>query len=210
MASFKSTGIATVAIYSKMNRTLIDLIGRFDTKFTGNAFVGRGTKALVFKFFHGQIWNNGNSNMKHVLVKYKNIKLLVNEGCDMQPMLEQLQSIEALTEKVNDLYINLVNATPEQFSDLEKERQQLISKIGYKIIGVPFTNQDAELYALDKKMEYKELVLSKEMHADIEYERINIDVEKPLKTLAVRHVNNSSHKNLAAYIEYLIKKDLGI
>lgn len=144
--------------------------------------------------------------MKYVLIKYKKIKLLVNEWCDMQPLIEQLQSIEALAEKVNDFYINLMNVTQEQCSALEKEKQQLISKIGYKIIGVPFTNQDAELYALDKKLKYREF----QINEDIEYERININVKKPLKTLAVRHLKNSEHKNLAKYIEYLIKKDLGI
>lgn len=49
-----------------------------------------------------------------------------------------------------------------------------------------------------------------EKHENIKFQRINVDVEKPLKTLAVRHVNNSSHKNLAKYIEYLIKKDLDL
>lgn len=148
--------------------------------------------------------------MKYVLVKYKNIKLLVNEGCNMQLLLEQLQGIEALSGKVSGFYMDLMNATPEQSAAIEKEKQQLTSKIGYKIIGVPFTNHDAELYALNEKLEYTELQLERDKHAVMEYERINIDVEKPLKTLAVRHVNNSNHKNLTKYIEYLIKKDLGI
>ena len=144
--------------------------------------------------------------MKYVLIKYKNIKLLVNDGCDMQPLIEHIRSIESLAEKVNGFYMKLINATQEDASALEKEKQQLTSKIGYKIIGVPFTNQDAELYALDKKLDYTEL----ELNFEREYQRINIDVEKPLKTLAVRHVNNSQFKNLAQYIEHLIKKDLGI
>lgn len=148
--------------------------------------------------------------MKYVLIKYKNIKLLVNEGCDMQPLIEHIQSIESLAEKVSSFYVNLMNATTEQSSELEKEKQKLISLIGYNIIGVPFTNQDAELYALDKKLKYTELQLTNDKQLDVEYERINIDVEKPLKTLAVRHVNNSTHQNLAQYIQFLIKKDLGI
>lgn len=95
--------------------------------------------------------------MKYVLIKYKNIKLLVSDDCDMQPMFDQLQSIEALAKKVSSFYVNLMNVTAEQSAALEKEKQQLASKIGYNIIGVPFTNQDAELYALDKKLEYTEL-----------------------------------------------------
>lgn len=150
--------------------------------------------------------------MKYVLIKYKNIKLLVNEGCDMQPLIEHLQDIEILSEKVNIFLSDFMNATPEQSAALEKEKQHLTSKIGYKIIGLPFTNNEAELYALDKKLDYEELQLEYSAHArktpEREYERININVEKPLKTLAVKHVNNSNHRNLAEYIEYLIKKDL--
>lgn len=104
--------------------------------------------------------------MRYVLVKHKNIKLLVNESCDMQPLLEQLQSIEALSEKVNSFYINLINATQEKSTALEKEKQQITSKIGYNIIGVPFTNHDAELYALDKKLDYTELNLDDPVKKD--------------------------------------------
>jgi hypothetical protein len=144
--------------------------------------------------------------MKYVLIKYKNIKILVNDSCDMQPIMDHLERIDALNKKVSGFYMNLMNANQDLSSSIEYDRQQIISKIGYNIIGVPFTNHDAELYAIDKKLEYTELHLN----VDIEYERINVDVEKPIKTLAVRHVNNSEHKNLAKYIEYLIKKDLGI
>lgn len=148
--------------------------------------------------------------MKYVLIKHKNLKLLIDEELQMQPLLVHLHEIEALADKVKEFYRNLLSASPHQIEKLEQERAILLSKIGYKIIGVPFTAHDAELYALDKKLEYTELQLANEKQVDIQYERINIDVEKPLKTLAVRHVNNSSHKNLAKYIEYLIKKDLGI
>lgn len=119
-------------------------------------------------------------------------------------------SFEDYCEDYLDLHIALMSATPDQSAALEKEKQQLTSKIGYNIIGVPFTNHDAELYALDKKLDYTELHLEYVVNLEREHERINIDVEKPVKTLAVRHVNNSNHKNLAKYIEYLIKKDLGI
>ena len=144
--------------------------------------------------------------MKYLLIRYKNIKLLVNESCDMQPLIAHIQSIESLAKKVNGFYKNLKNATDQDASSIEQEKQQLISKIGYKIIGVPFTHQDAELYALDKKLDYADM----ELEYEREYQRISIDVEKPLKTMAVRHVNNSHFKNLTQYIEYLIKKDLGI
>lgn len=141
-----------------------------------------------------------------ILIKHKTLKLLINAGCDKQRVIDQLGEIEALAQKVNSFYIKLMDVPQEAFDLLEKEKQRLISKIGYQPIGVPFTNQDAELYALDRKLDYIEL----QLNADVEYERINIDIEKPLKTLAVRHVNKSNHKNLAKYIEHLIRKDLGV
>lgn len=97
--------------------------------------------------------------MKYTLVKYKNIKLLVNEGLQMQPLIDHLIEIELLADKVSIFYKNVLTATKEQGAELEKEKQSLISSIGYKIIGVPFTNQDAELYALDRKLNYEILEL---------------------------------------------------
>lgn len=97
--------------------------------------------------------------MKYVLIKFKNLKLLVHEGIQIDSLISELKEIELLTEKVNNFYANLITATKEQGAALDKERQALTSKIGYKIIGVPFTNQDAELYALDKKLDYEVLEL---------------------------------------------------
>lgn len=97
--------------------------------------------------------------MKYVLIKYKGLKLLINDGLHTQPLIDNLLAIESLAEKVNDFYANLMTATKQQGEALEKEKQALTSKIGYKIIGVPFTNHDAELYALDKKLDYEVLEL---------------------------------------------------
>jgi hypothetical protein len=97
--------------------------------------------------------------MKYVLVKYKGIKLLINEGLHMQPLLDSLQEIEVLAEKVNNFYQNIINKKKEDGKKLEDEKSVLISKIGYKIIGVPFSNHDAELFALDKSLDYEILEL---------------------------------------------------
>ncbi len=146
--------------------------------------------------------------MKYVLVKYKDIKLLINEGCSAEALIKHIAEIEELSKRLENFYLNVFNANADEVPAIEYERRQLISKIGYKITGEPFTNEDAELYALNEKLDYTELHL--EAPPRKEYERINIDVEKPIKTLAVKHVNNSQYKNLAQYIEHLIKKDLGI
>jgi hypothetical protein len=97
--------------------------------------------------------------MKYTLVKYKKIKLLVNEGLQMQPLIDHLFDIEVLNEKVTSFYKNVLNEGGESAAAIASEQQALISKIGYKIIGVPFTNHDAELYALDKKLDYEILEL---------------------------------------------------
>lgn len=97
--------------------------------------------------------------MKYVLIKYKKIKLLVNEGLHMQPLIDHLSEIELLNNDVTDFYKNLLYATDESSAKTTKQQQALISRIGYKIIGVPFSNDDAELYALDKKLDYQILEL---------------------------------------------------
>jgi len=97
--------------------------------------------------------------MKYALIKYKNLKLLINEGLQMQPLIEHLHDIEILADKVNAFYANLLNNKSDQAKKLEQEKSSLLSKIGYTIIGVPFTNHDAELYALDKQLEFDVLEL---------------------------------------------------
>lgn len=92
--------------------------------------------------------------MKYTLIKYKNLKMLVNELEDAQPLIARLPEIEALAEDVKGFYSNLLTASDSDVEALESKQKALIEKIGYQIIGVPFTNHDAELYALDKKLEY--------------------------------------------------------
>lgn len=97
--------------------------------------------------------------MKYVLIKYKNMKLLVHEGVDIQPLIQHLSDIEALALDVESFYLNLLSATKDDGAALTERARKLTSKIGYKIIGVPFTSHDAELYALDKKLDYEVLEL---------------------------------------------------
>jgi len=98
--------------------------------------------------------------MKYVLIKHKNLKLLINERLHMQPLVDCLLEIEDLADRVTKLYKNVLNATDKEINNIEKQKKALTSKIGYKIIGVPFSNHDAELYALNNKLEYTELELT--------------------------------------------------
>ena len=151
---------------------------------------------------------------KYVLLEYRNLKLLIDEECSLEPFLAHSNEIETLAKETKYFYAHMLKFTEDEVANIETKRRDLISKVGYDIIGVPFSPHDAELYAQHHKLDYTVLELGDHTHtnkiAEREHERINIDVEKPLKTLAVHHVNNSYHKNLTEYIEYLIKKDLDI
>ena len=102
--------------------------------------------------------------MKYVLIKHGKLKLLINEELHMQPLIDNLLEIKELSDKVTNLFKNAMNATDEKINSLDKQREHLKSKIGYKIIGVPFSNHDAELYALNNKLEYTELELTSTQH----------------------------------------------
>lgn len=102
--------------------------------------------------------------MKYYLVIYENLKLLVKQGSDLKLLVDQLDEIERLEKKVNSVYLNSLNidslkANNENIALIKKERSNLYNKIGYEIIGVPFTENDAELYAIDKKLDYQEYFL---------------------------------------------------
>jgi len=77
----------------------------------------------------------------------------------MQSLLDNLKEIELLEKKVSSFYSNMLNASDDDARSIANEVENLTSKIGYKIIGVPFSNHDAELYALDKRLDYEELML---------------------------------------------------
>ena len=92
--------------------------------------------------------------MKYTLIQYNKLKLLVNELEAPSPLISRLPEIEALAEDVKGFYSNLLTASDSDVEALESKQKALIEKIGYQIIGVPFTHHDAELYALDKKLAY--------------------------------------------------------
>jgi hypothetical protein len=85
--------------------------------------------------------------MKYTLIKYKNIKLLINKKLSTQPIIDNLSEIERLHNNLLALEENSPNITSESIKLFEQRKKQLINKIGYSVIGIPFTNQDAELYA---------------------------------------------------------------
>ena len=148
--------------------------------------------------------------MRYVLVKYQRLKLLVEDHEDISSLLPLLADIVDLESRVGAFFRDILNADHATGAALDQEAVELMEQIGYAIGGVPFTRYDAELYALDRKLDYDVLELhgnTGNSHAkktdEREYEQINIRVEKPLKTLAVRHVCNSEHKNLTQYLSLI-------
>lgn len=97
--------------------------------------------------------------MKSSLIKYKNIKLLIDSGLPMAPLLENIEEIAALSNAVAEHYEDILSASASRTREIQQWRQKLISKVGYKIVGAAFTDQEAELYALDRGIEYEILEL---------------------------------------------------
>lgn len=97
--------------------------------------------------------------MKYTLIKYNDLKLLINELQDARPLISMLPEIEDFAKEVSGFYGDLLNATDADAQAMEAKKKALLKKIGYSIIGVPFSNHDAELYALDKQLDYDVLEL---------------------------------------------------
>ena len=138
--------------------------------------------------------------MKYVLIKYKHIKLLINEGLEMQPLINHLSEIEALEKKVSVFYKNVMTAKKGEGESLQKEADAIISKIGYRITGVPFTLHEAELYALDKKLDYEIL----ELHGNTGNEHAGGDLPANTQlqirlnsTVKSRYVNQAQAEGLS-------------
>ena len=98
--------------------------------------------------------------MRYTLIKHNDLKLLINEGCDIAPLLQHLEEIISLNSEYKSFYQNILNAQASEGKALEEKARNLVSKIGYKIIGTPFSMHDALLYALDKKLAFDELELT--------------------------------------------------
>ncbi len=91
--------------------------------------------------------------MKKVLVKYKQLKILIDETADIEPLIANIDEISSLNDDVISMYKNLLSTPPEQAEQLQKRVdlfKPLVDQLG--IVGVPFQNKDAELYAADKKI----------------------------------------------------------
>jgi len=93
--------------------------------------------------------------MKMVLIKYKKMSVLVDQNADMNLFIQNLDKIQKLDALAKGFYKNLLTTSPEDLEKIEKMKSELKPVSDeMKIIGTPFDNHDAELYALDHGIEY--------------------------------------------------------
>ncbi|AOY11829.1 hypothetical protein BGL48_11945 [Salinivibrio sp. SS3] len=98
--------------------------------------------------------------MNYTLLTHNELNLLFDAGADSSAVIAHIDEIETLAVEVNNFYENLLSASNEKAAELEAKRQALLKKIGVNIIGVPFTNHDATLYALDRKLNFTRIEIN--------------------------------------------------
>lgn len=97
---------------------------------------------------------------KKILLKYKDISILISETVSLELFIENRKEIENLNSKVRHFHKNIVSMGEKENQEIEHLRVKLkdISE-EFEIIGSPFDNHDAELYALNNRIEYEILEL---------------------------------------------------
>lgn len=98
--------------------------------------------------------------MEMVLIKYRDLNLLVDPDSDMQDLLANVDEIQEFQRVRNRNLEGMLNISQEEWQEekaLQESLQALKEKMG--IIGYPFDNHEAELFALNRKIDYEELEL---------------------------------------------------
>lgn len=96
----------------------------------------------------------------YVLLKDGAVKLLLRDSFDMSQYLQRRDEIAAFNTAMLDFYRNAMHATTEDVAHVKRMKQQLADfAVASGVIGSPFDTHDAELYALDRKLQYDVLEL---------------------------------------------------
>lgn len=143
--------------------------------------------------------------MSWVLVKYKNIKLLVEDNLDTNSLIENLKEIEILNFKFKEICENMLLQSKGDIFRFNQQKDLLLRRIGGAVIGAPFTTHDAELYALGKGLIYTEIELQEPQEEKKAV--ITFNLPQSLKNKIV-HSANSRKMSLQAFMLDLIKKNL--
>lgn len=98
--------------------------------------------------------------MSKVLIKYKKLSLLVDSEADVELFLKCKDQIIKLKEAHVAFMRNIINMDKSDSKKIEDMREGLSEFIMTSgVIGVPFDNRDAELFALSNQIEYQTLEL---------------------------------------------------
>lgn len=98
--------------------------------------------------------------MSKVLLKYKNLSLLVDSEADVELFIKCKDQILKLNEAYVAFMRNIINmdkSDSKRIEDMRNDLKEFIIESG--VIGAPFDIQNAELFALSNKIEYQTLEL---------------------------------------------------
>jgi hypothetical protein len=98
--------------------------------------------------------------MDHVLLSYQDIKILASADCNMEAITRNLPRIVELHSRVVAYYKALMNTPKDAIQAMSDERDSLRIEIGGTLVGVPFSNQDAEMYALSNRIDFVQIELT--------------------------------------------------
>lgn len=95
-----------------------------------------------------------------ILLKYKDIKLLVDDNMCADVFISNIPAIEEFNAAAMAYAESALHATAEDTARIKALKKVLANFIDQsKVIGFPFDLKDAELHAIDKGIKYTELVI---------------------------------------------------
>lgn len=141
------------------------------------------------------------TKMGFVLIKYRDIKMLAGGDVDISAITANLKEINELNSCLKALRKGSLNASPDDVARYDDKRDAIIKKIGFAIIGAPFTTDDAEIFARDRQIDYDEVEIEDKPAV------ITFNLPQEMKTKIVKAAN--SHKmNLQTFMIEMIKKNI--
>ena len=94
------------------------------------------------------------------LIKFSDVKLLVDADISKELLIKNAKNICELNSLVNTLYRDALGADQFLLDEIKRKRNELDDFVVQSgVIGSPFDLHDAELYALDRNLEFEVLEL---------------------------------------------------
>jgi hypothetical protein len=151
--------------------------------------------------------------MNMTLIKYKELKILVDENMQSDIFTTNVQHIYRLFEAQNKLMQNMLNASDKDIRHIKQLKSELNQFIQQsKVIGYPFDNHDAELYALDRKINYTILEIhgntgtANAAKAEVKQSQIQMRVSQEQKAKWVKQAQKEGLK-LSEWITRVLNKN---